>query len=197
MLAPDISATFSDPGAFDRQVRSWMLAHQSVGMREVQGWVSTFGSVTPMAILAIIGALVMIGRGRRAAVIPLLLAPIGGVLTYYFVKRVFARSRPAGTGNFLEGTYSFPSAHATTSAAVCVTLAYIFWREGIMSGVVALVLAILVPVVIGTSRVYLDMHWATDVIGGWCAGLVIAGLAAALYNRGTTAAAPARATRAP
>jgi undecaprenyl-diphosphatase len=172
-----------------------MLAHQSVGMRQVQGWISAFGSVTPMAILAIIVALVMISRGRRAAVMPLVLAPIGGVLTYYFVKKVFARSRPAGTGNFLEGTYSFPSAHATTSAAVCVTLAYVLWREGIMSGALALALAILVPVVIGTSRVYLDFHWATDVIGGWCAGVLIAGLAAALYHRGAPVSQPTRTAR--
>ena len=84
--------------------------------------------------------------------------------------------------NLIVGTYSFPSAHATTSAAISCTLAYVFWRERLVPGAAALLGAVTVPLLVGVSRVYLDVHWAADVVGGWCAGLVIAALSAGLYN---------------
>jgi undecaprenyl-diphosphatase len=69
------------------------------------------------------------------------------------------------------------------SAAVCCTLAYVLWREGLTGGRAALTLAALVPLLVGGSRLYLNVHWATDVLGGWCAGLFIAVFSAMLYDR--------------
>jgi membrane-associated phospholipid phosphatase len=48
---------------------------------------------------------------------------------------------------------------------------------------IALVLAIVPPLLIGVSRLYLDVHWATDVIGGWVAGVLITVIARLVYNR--------------
>ena len=64
-----------------------------------------------------------------------------------------------------------------------VTLAYVYYREGLTRRSVALTLAILIPLLTGLSRVYLNVHWATDVLGGWSAGLVIAVLSMLLYDR--------------
>lgn len=72
---------------------------------------------------------------------------------------------------------------STTSAAVCCTLAYVCWREGVVGAPAAFVLAIGPPLLIGASRVYLNVHWATDVLAGWTAGLFIAALAALVYDR--------------
>lgn len=183
MIAIDAIAG-QDPTALDSAARSWVLAHQSTFVVTTMIWVSRLGSVTPMQLVAVAGALVMWWRGRRRAIAPMLLAPVAAMLVYHFVKRFFARTRPNGLGRALEdGTYSFPSAHATTASAVCLTLAYVFWREGLVSGAVALPIAVFVPLLIGVSRIYLDVHWATDVIGGWSFGLLIAALAAALYHR--------------
>ncbi len=182
MSAIDVIAGLQEPTAFDTAVRAWVHAHQSRTATTALRWVSIVGSVTPMVLLAVASALAMLGRERRHAVSALLLAPLASVLTYHLVKGIFARGRPSGLGNFFEGTYSFPSAHATTSAAICCTLAYVFWRERLLPGVLALPIAVLVPSLIGVSRIYLDVHWATDVLGGWGAGLLIAVLSAALYH---------------
>jgi undecaprenyl-diphosphatase len=104
------------------------------------------------------------------------------VAVYESVKRLYGRARPVGYAHVPEG-FSFPSAHATAAAAVCCTLAYVLWREGLFGRVAAVLLGVVVPLLVGLSRVYLDAHWATDVLGGWSAGLFIAALSAGLYNR--------------
>jgi undecaprenyl-diphosphatase len=115
-----------------------------------------------------------------------LIAPALAVGVYETVKRLYGRARPPGFNRVSDASFSFPSAHATAAVAVCGTLAYVFWREGIFSGWVALVLATVVPLLVGVSRVYLGAHWATDVLGGWSAGLLIVALSAGLYNRAQT-----------
>ncbi|MEP6999172.1 MAG: phosphatase PAP2 family protein [bacterium] len=168
--------------AFDVAVRTWVLAHRTSHLLTFFQWVTIIGSVTPMVVYAILGAFVLWLSGRPLVASTVLVAPAAAVVAYLGLKTAFARNRPSGVGNIIEGTYSFPSAHATTSSAICCTLAYVFWREGLVPGAVAAFLAVIVPVCVGVSRVYLDVHWATDVAGGWSAGLFIAALSAGLYN---------------
>jgi undecaprenyl-diphosphatase len=179
-----------DTNAFDAGVRAWALAHQLPPMTSFLHWVTIVGSVNPMICLAVAGALFLWWRGRPLVACTVLIAPAAAVSTYVVVKNIVARTRPAGLGSIVEGTYAFPSAHATSSAAVCCTLAYVFWRERIAPTPVAVVIGIVIPLLIGVSRVYLDVHWATDVLGGWCAGIFIAALSGALYN-GTRRSTPA------
>jgi len=89
---------------------------------------------------------------------------------------------PSAAG-LAEATSSFPSAHSTASTAVYCTLAYVLWREKMLPAPAALAVAIVAPLLIGVSRLYLDVHWATDVVGGWVAGILIAGAARLAYNR--------------
>jgi undecaprenyl-diphosphatase len=98
------------------------------------------------------------------------------------VKVLYGRARPAGGALFNERTYSFPSGHATTSAAVVVTLCYVLAREGIISWTAAIVIGGVIPLLVGVSRLYLDVHWTTDVVGGWTVGLFVAAMSAALYE---------------
>lgn len=173
-----------ETSAFDNAVRTWVLAHRPAPLLSFFHGVTTIGSVSPMVVYAIIGAFVLWFRGRPLVASTVLVAPAAAVVAYLGLKHVFGRPRPSGIGNVIEGTYSFPSAHATTSAAICGTLAYVFWRERLVPGVAAVLFAVLVPVLVGTSRVYLDVHWPTDVLGGWSAGLVVAALSAGAYNAG-------------
>ena len=81
-------------------------------------------------------------------------------------------------------TFSFPSGHATTSAAVFGTLGWVLAREGKLPRWLAVTLAVLCPLLIGFSRIYLDVHGATDVLAGWAAGAAIAALSAGVYEWG-------------
>ncbi|MGI8547632.1 MAG: phosphatase PAP2 family protein, partial [Gemmatimonadaceae bacterium] len=91
--------------------------------------------------------------------------------------------RPPGAVTYHITTYSFPSGHATSATAIFVTAAYVLWRERLLSRGLAISVGVAGPLLVGLSRVYLDVHWATDVLGGWAAGLFVAALSAALYDR--------------
>src|SRR5476651_96716 len=186
-----------ESGTFDGTVQAWMLARQYPLAERVFYWVTTIGGITGMCVLALAGAGFLWTRKRRTVAAGVLAAPVVAIALFNVVKRIYARPRPIGLGGRVDSSYSFPSGHATASAAVCCTLAYVLWREGIIRGHTALVCAVVLPLLVGTSRLYLNVHWTTDVLGGWCAGLLIAVFSAALYDRYRRRRATDRGTSAP
>jgi undecaprenyl-diphosphatase len=98
-------------------------------------------------------------------------------LAYHALKRASHRRRPpsvAGRGNF---DHAYPSGHATASAAVAVATALAMRHDDRRpSPATMLALGAGVPMLVGISRVLLDEHWTTDVLGGWLLGAGIAGI---------------------
>ena len=168
--------------SFDSAVQRWMLAHQVPLLHTVFLWITRFGGIMGMRVLALAGAVYLWYRGHRRVAAGVLVVPVVANALFEVMKRVYARPRPLGFGGRVDSSYSFPSGHATASAAVCCTLAYVLWREGFIGPRTALAFAVLAPLFVGVSRLYLNVHWATDVLGGWSVGLLIAALSAALYN---------------
>lgn len=110
---------------------------------------------------------------RRREAAGLGIATVGAVGLNYLLKEVFARARPALWDYIVHAVhYSFPSGHAMVSTAVYGYIGYALakefpqWREPILASTVALILAI------GFSRLYLGVHWPTDVLVGYAAGLL-------------------------
>jgi len=167
---------------FDAAIRAWVLAHRTPALFTFFHWVTTIGQTRTMYVLALATSAYLWYRDKRRVAASVLIAPALAVAVYESVKRLYGRARPPTYGRVSHG-FSFPSAHATAAAAVCCTLAYVLWREGLLGRFSALFLAVVVPLLVGASRVYLDAHWATDVLGGWSAGVTIAALAAGLYDR--------------
>ena len=178
-----MSRILLEASSVDHIVRDWIVAHRNNGAYRVFDVVSTVGGVAPMQWAGILLAIWLWTRGRRRAALATVVSPLLAMLTYSGVRRVITRDRPPSGLGLREATSSFPSAHSTTAAAVCCTAAYVLWREQMLSTPAAAFLAIVPPMVIGMSRVYLDVHWSSDVLAGWVAGVVIAGLAAIVYRR--------------
>lgn len=175
---------------FDGAIQSWILGHQYPLLEKFFLVVTTAGGVAPMCALSLGAAAYLWYRGHRRVAAGVLLAPTVAVTLFLIIKRVYARARPAGLAGIVPSSYSFPSGHATAAAAICCTLAYVYWREGFVSRRTAILWAVLVPLLVGMSRIYLNVHWATDVLGGWSAGLLIAVLSAVLYDRNRRRRAP-------
>jgi len=183
-------------GWLDNAVRGWFLGHQNPFLYKIAYAFTWIGSPEVMLLIAFVAAVLFYrSRGRRKAGVVIAAPAAGGVLSTG-VKLLYGRARPAGATVLNEKTFSFPSGHSTMAAAVMVTLCYILAREKIISWPAAIVIGGLVPLVIGLTRLYLDVHWATDVIGGWMAGLFIAAVSAALYERLRSSAPPADAIEA-
>ncbi len=135
--------------------------------------VTALGSVTVLAmvVLFVAGLFAAVRRWREAAV--MVLAAGGGVALSQGLKALFARDRPDEALRLVEAVNaSFPSGHAMLSAVVYLTLGALTARFVRRRRVKAVVMAgaVGVALLVGASRVYLGVHWPSDVLAGWCLG---------------------------
>ena len=127
--------------------------------------------VLVLMVLAVAGFLTLTGKGHAALAI--IVAVSGGTLLSQTMKWAYARPRPELVPHGAEVyTASFPSGHAMMSAIVYLTLGAMLARTQSSQAVKAYIIsvAIFLTVLVGTSRVYLGVHWPTDVLAGWALG---------------------------
>jgi undecaprenyl-diphosphatase len=164
-------------------------------MRDFTALGST-GVLTVM-VLAIAGFLAMTRKGHAALFV---LASVGGgVLISQTMKWAYARPRPELVPHGAEVyTASFPSGHSMMSAVVYLTLGALLARTQADRAVKAYILAVavLLTALVGVSRVYLGVHWPTDVLAGWTLGgawaLICLLVMLWLQSRGQVEADPAQ-----
>lgn len=135
--------------------------------------VTALGSTTVLTLVVLVTAGFLALRRRFRSALLVLAATALGALCVTLVKALIARSRPDLVERLMdEASHSFPSGHAANSAIVYLTLATLLfpvvrgWR---MRGFV-LAVAMLLVGLIGLSRVYLGVHWPSDVLAGWAFG---------------------------
>ena len=153
--------------------------------------VTGLGSVVVLALLTVASAGFLLLQRKRHLAIYLLLAVTTGTIGSSLLKWGFHRPRPdlVAHGHVVY-TSSFPSGHSMMSAVVFLTLGVLLataQSKRVMQ-VYVLAIAVLVTVAVGISRVYLGVHWPTDVLAGWAAGcgwaLLCWGVADFLRGRG-------------
>jgi undecaprenyl-diphosphatase len=166
---------------FDNAIRAWMIGHQNSIVHKIAYVITVIGS-PGMLFIALGAGAWFFHRGGRSKAGVVVAAPAVAALVSGSFKVFFGRARPEGGLILKMQTFSFPSGHATTSAAVAVTLCYVMAREKIISWPAAIIVGGTVPLAVGLTRLYLDVHWGTDVIGGWMVGLFVAAMCAALYE---------------
>jgi undecaprenyl-diphosphatase len=127
--------------------------------------------VLTLMVLTIAGFLAMTRKGHAALFV--LGSVIGGVLISQSMKWAYARPRPELVPHGAEVyTASFPSGHSMMAAVVYLTLGALLARTLAERAVKIYVLAVAVfaALLVGVSRVYLGVHWPTDVLAGWTLG---------------------------
>jgi undecaprenyl-diphosphatase len=134
---------------------------------------TALGSVAVLTMLALgaAGFLVLHRRWIEAVIIAVGFG--GGLTISQVLKTFFGRERPPEIYRAAEIlNASFPSGHALLSAVVFLTLGAMLAEtaKGRAARIYVMVVAIALVVVVGLSRIYLGVHWTTDVLAGWAAG---------------------------
>ena len=154
--------------------------------------ITALGGVIVLNLATLAAAGFFLLRHQIGSMLYLLVATGGGILVAGIAKEIFGRPRPEIVPHgSLVYTASFPSGHSMMAAVAYLTLGVLIARvlPQRRQKVYVLSVAALVTILVGVSRVYLGVHWPTDVLAGWLAG---AGWAAAcllvarsLARRGT------------
>lgn len=144
-------------------------------LEEVVRDVTALGGGTVLLFVTISTAVFLGLRGNRRLMVILLVSVIGAFLFSELFKVVIARPRPVLVpAETYVRNFSFPSGHSLAAAATYLTLGILLglsqsrlWQKAYF-----IILALLLTVAVGFSRVYLGVHWPSDVLGGWTVGIV-------------------------
>jgi undecaprenyl-diphosphatase len=137
----------------------------------VMGTLTTLGSTIVVVPLFVAALVLLIWRRHRREALFLTISMAGSLVLNQSLKLIFQRPRPQLAWAQVQPEYSFPSGHAMNSIVFYVAVALIVWvLWGRRAGLIATVLAIVLALLIGTSRIYLGYHYFTDVVGGLLAG---------------------------
>lgn len=150
-------------------MRSNFLTVVLIGITELGGIIGLF-----LVLLVTVIVLCKKNKTKEAAAITLNL--VISTITYVILKNIFQRQRPT-TGNILidEVGFSFPSGHTTNNVAfyfLAIYLVCINVKNKKIRNLSCIILAI-IPCIIAFSRIYLRVHYPTDVIAGFCLGIVL------------------------
>ena len=165
-----------DTQHFDGRVIRWFAAHRGPQwLQDVGRDLTALGGVTVLTLVtfAVVGFL-MISRKRGAAIL-MAVAVVGGLAIGSTIKHFVDRPRPPRQYQAAYVfTASFPSGHSMLSAVTYLTLGALLAQviERRVLKLYVLSVAVIVTFLVGLSRVYLGVHWPTDVLAGWTAGLV-------------------------
>lgn len=147
-------------------------------------WITLFGDFLPVITVFAVVLMFCIYRGMFDRVAAVSVALCGSALSVYVLKIVFERARPSDIALFIEDTFSFPSGHAATSVALYGMLVVFVLASGLSyRGAIAWALSTLI-VLVGFSRVFLGVHYLSDVVVGALIGLLWVMVGARFIRRG-------------
>ena len=164
-----------DTRHFDDTVRMFVHAHSYPDLTAVMRFFSMVGSPTVVTLIAI-GACIALwfaGHPRRAILIAVTAG--GGSLLMWVLKIGFHRQRPVPFFDTrLPTSYSFPSGHAMLSFCLCLSAAALFsaGRKNLLVRITIWVFWVSLSLAIGYSRIYLGVHYPSDVLAGYLGALV-------------------------
>lgn len=171
-----------DTTAFDKQVLRSLRTAADPGVPIGPGWLKTamvdFTALGGVAVLTLITALAvgyLLASRKRATAGFVILSVAGGAILSAGIKSLFLRARPEIVPHLVDVTSaSFPSGHAMNSSIVYLTLAVLLARAEDRRSIqlYLITIAIVLALLIGTTRVYLGVHWPTDVLAGWSVGAI-------------------------
>lgn len=169
---------------FDKVVIDFIQARISPNLTKGMEWITFFGSFKWISIgsIVVIIWLMIYKRGKYS--IFFIFTIVSGVMLNRVLKEIFQRERPDIHPLIHQGGYSFPSGHSMNSFVFYGLIAFLLFEllKHKFSRILGISLAMLSVLLIGISRIYLGVHYPTDVIGGYFIGAVWLFISIFLYQ---------------
>jgi membrane-associated phospholipid phosphatase len=142
---------------------------------------TSFGAWYVIVILVILVCYIFWLNNKKTLITPFLITVAGSGIVTVIIKFLVNRARPGGDiALYTETLSSFPSAHAALISGLFGILIYFLWRFGsksifgrsLLTKIILTVIFILVIILVGFSRLYLGVHYLSDVLAGYLVGLM-------------------------
>ncbi len=161
------------PGRIDRGIADWAIAQRNDALTPIAVVVSVLGGTLAMTALATAACLVLSWRRRWTSAALVALTGLGGGLLVRGGKRLTDRDRPPVEDHLISvSNQAYPSGHGMGSfvvVGIVLVVALPSLHGPLLRACAATAAAVFVAAV-GLSRIYLGVHWTTDILGGWCFG---------------------------
>jgi undecaprenyl-diphosphatase len=158
---------------FDRTVISFIQGMESPMLTAIMKFFTFIGSTLSIVVLALLVLFFLYKVFKHRSELVLFIAVLlGSNILFLSLKLFFHRARPDFHRLIEVGGYSFPSGHATNAFTLYGLLTFLLWRHipARWGRTVLILLSITMIIAIGMSRIYLGVHYPTDVISGYLAG---------------------------
>lgn len=177
-VAADVTQQ-DDLARLDGTMAAFAMAHRSAGVLHSCTLVSEVAAPVTLVVVGVIAALVLLASQQRWLAGVWVLTLSGAGLLHHQLKSSFHRTRPPGADVLLHnGSWSFPSGHTMGATVLYGVMAIVLLQVardrgwGIVARGGVVIGALLVIALVGASRVCLGVHFATDVIAAWAAGVM-------------------------
>ncbi len=175
----------TDSREFDDSITQFFAQFRSEAVTQVAVDLTALGSVSVLAVFAVLAYAAILARRDWVGLVHMSVALNGALVWPSVLKDVFARERPDELMHLVTvGDLSFPSGHSFGAAACYATFAFFCARylERRRDEVLCYALAVGIVVTVGITRIYLGVHYPTDVLAGASAGGAWAFFVAAAFS---------------
>jgi membrane-associated phospholipid phosphatase len=183
------------PSEIDRSITETVVGARTDVATTIAQIVTTTGNTLFLTAVVVVAAIVFTVRRAYAEATLIGVGSLVGYLLMVGLKNLVARPRPPVADRLIDiDTFSFPSGHAMMSMIVYCLLGAALYRTvfWVRAHPTVLLIAPVWSVAIGCTRVYLGVHWTTDVVAGWLIGAAWVALCLWLCRRWAPVAATAR-----
>ncbi|KAF0967876.1 MULTISPECIES: phosphatase PAP2 family protein [Gordonia] len=166
---------FLSPTTIDENVWDWVVSNRSEPWNTIAEFVTLLGNTLILTTLTVLAVVFAAAAGRRVDAVYVGVGTLLGYALMQGLKFGFARNRPPIEDRLLNiDSFSYPSGHAMMTMIVfglCAVVAYrcFAWVRGHRW---ILLLAPLLSILVGLTRIELGVHWTTDVVSGWIFGVL-------------------------